>query len=187
MESTGNGYFQKVLGVFSSVAFFVYSWSLLVFFWDIPSFVLRLSAAEIIGYAAYQLMFSLIETLAVTLFIAALGLILPSRFLRDNLQVSGTALVFAFAINTWVFKERLGLIGWTAGSLAMEINAAVQLVMGLWLISLFILPVSLVMAARSSRVSRPIAAFVKNLSVLASLYVTLSVFGILVVIVRNLN
>jgi len=180
-------YAQGLWGVFSSAAFCVFSWSLVIFFWDLPSFLLRLSLGDILGYAAYQFLFALLESLTVTIFIAALGLILPAKYLRNNIQASGTALVFAFAINSIILKERLDLINWFINVLSMNTLTATQTVTNIWVISLIIMPLGLVMATKNKRVDRVINNFVENLFVLVSLYVILGLLGILLVIFRNVS
>ncbi len=182
-----NEYVRGLWGVFSSASFCAYNWSLMVFFWDLPSFLLRWSAGDILGYAAYQFMFALLESILITIFIAALGLFLPAKYLKNNIRASGTALVIAFVINSVIFKERLAFIDWMADILSMNTFTAAQIVIEAWAVSLIILPIGLVLTTKNERVGRVINNFVENLSVLVSLYVILSLLGILVVIFRNVN
>ena len=172
-------------GVFSGTVFCVYSWSIIIFFWDIPSFLLRYSIAEIIGYAAYQFMFALFESVIVTTFIALLSFILPVKFIRNTLQASGTALVFALAINAIFFKELFKIINRATDLFSLNTLIVTQIVIGLFVFSLIVIPPSFVIASKKEKVERSINKFIDNLSVLVSLYVFLSVIGIIVVIARN--
>lgn len=45
---TSSGYKRDVRGLFSIAAFCTYSWSIVIFFWDIPFFLLRYSTKNII-------------------------------------------------------------------------------------------------------------------------------------------
>jgi len=140
---------------------------------------------EIVGYAAYQFMFALFESFTVTLFIGMLSLLIPARLLRNNLRISGTALVFAFAINAIFFKELFSIVVWATNTFSMSNSAAVQIVIGSWAVSFIFLPISFVMSSKNERVKRVINNFIENLSVLVYLYVFLSVIGIFLVIIRN--
>ena len=59
-------YKQGVWSVFASAAFIVYSWSIIVIFWDMPGLLLRMIGFDIVGYIAYQLMYAFIECFLVT-------------------------------------------------------------------------------------------------------------------------
>lgn len=181
------GYVKELQGVFASAAFCAYNWSLLVFFWDFPSLILRWDAGEVVAYLAYQFMFALFETLIVTVFVAALGLLLPAAFLKQDIRTSGTALVLAFALSSLLFKERLSLSDWIARILPLNALRAAQIVTTGWAASLILLPILLVMIAKNEKVRRFINGFVENLSILTILYGGLTLFGLLLVVFRNLN
>jgi len=176
----------EFLGIFSSTAFLVYSWSLVIFFWDIPSFLLRFSTWDILGYAAYQFTFAFLESTIASLFIFVLGLLLPAKFLRNHFRAGGMALILAFAINAIVFKERGELIAWFANTFSIQVFTAAQIVLSTWAVSLVILPIGLVMIAKKGKIEQALNKFVDNLSVLVGLYVILSLLGIIVVIFRNI-
>jgi hypothetical protein len=158
-----------------------------IFFWDVPSFLLRYNTGEIISYLAYQFMFALIESMIVTIFVAALGFIFPAKFLRNNFRVAGTALVFAFAINSIYFKHILDIVNWVADTFSMDTLVAIQIVAGIWAVCLVVLPIGLVKAAKRERIERVLNYFVDQLSVLVTLYLFLSLLGILLVLVRNIS
>ncbi len=175
-----------LIGVFSSAAFCSYSWSIIIFFWNLSSFLLQWSASDIVGYVAYQLTFALAESLMVTFFIAALGLIVPQKYLRRNIRVSGAALVAGFAVNSIIFKERYALIYALAGMFSTNNFAASQIVINVWVACLIILPVGFVMITRNKKIEKMISSFVGNLSILVVPYVLLSLIGILLVVSRNI-
>ena len=185
MKQKSQEFRRGLWGVFSSAAFCTYSWSIVIFFWDIPSFLLRYSTTDILGYAAYQFMFALFESILVTIFVIFFSFILPAKFIRNTFQNSGTALVFAFALNAIFFKELFNIINWATVSLPLNALIATQLVIGLWICSLITLPIGFVIASKKVKVERGINKFVENLSILVSLYVFWSIIGTLIVIIRN--
>jgi len=184
MEMMRNDYLRGLIGVFSSAAFCAYNWSIILFLWDLPSLLLEWSTMDIITYAAYQFMFAFVGTLIVTAFITVLGLVFPAKYLRNNLAVSGIALVAAFAVNSIIYKERFSIIYWLAGILSITNPAASQIVMNIWTASLIILPVCLVMTTKSKMVDRAINRFINNVSVLVVPYVILSLLGILLIVFK---
>ena len=185
MKMMRNDYLRGLIGVFSSVAFCSYNWSILVFLWDLPSLLLEWSTVDIITYATYQFMFAFVGTLIVTAFIAVLGLVFPAKYLRNNMAVSGTALVVAFAVNSIIYKERFSIIYWLAGILSITNPAASQIVMNIWTASLIILPICLVMATKSKIVDRAVNRFINDLSILVVPYVILSLLGIVLIVFKH--
>jgi len=192
MKMVRNDYLRGLIGVFSSAAFCAYNWSIIVFLWDLPSFLLEWSTLDIITYAAYQFMFALAGSLLVTAFIAILGLIFPAKYIRNNLAVSGTALVAAFAVNSIIYKERGSIIFWLATILSRSNLATSQIVISTWIAVLVILiavlvilPICLVIATKSKMVDRAINRFINNLSVLVVPYVILSLLGILLIVFKH--
>jgi hypothetical protein len=178
-------YLNGLAGVFSCAAFLAYSWSLLVLFWGLSFLLLEWDIINLVVYVAYQFLFALVGSLAVTIFIAVLGLVFPAKYLRQNIAAAGTALVVAFAINSIVYKQRYSVIYWLADMLSINRLTASQIVMSIWVISLLVLPIGLVMVAKSNKVERVLIRFIENLSVLVVPYVILSLLGILVVIFKQ--
>ncbi len=185
MKLLTNKYLNGLTGVFSSAAFFTYNWSLLVFFWGLPFFLLEWHVTDIVVYVAYQFIFALMESLAVVIFIALLGLVFPAKYLRQNIASTGTALVVAFAANSIVYKERYGVIYWLSGVLSISQLVASTIVMSVWVVSLIVLPIGLVMVAKRDKVERAISTFIENLSVLVVPYIILSLLGILIAILKR--
>ena len=174
-------------GVFSTTVFCTYSWSMLIFFWDVPSFLLRYNTGEIISYLAYQFMFALLESTIVTIFVTVIGFIFPAKFLRNKFRATGTALVFAFAINAIYFKHILDIVNWVTDILSIDTLITIQIVTGIWAVCLVVLPIGLVMASKRERVEKIVNQFVDRLSILVSIYLFLSLLGILLIIVRNIS
>ena len=177
---------SAIRGIFSSAAFCTYSWALIIFFWDIPSLLLRYNTTDILGYAAYQFMFALFESALVTIFVMLLGFVLPAKFIRSTFQTSGTALVLAFAINAIFFKKLSNIANWITAAFSLRSLTAIQVTLGLWAFSIVVLPIILIAVSKREKVREIIGRFIENLSILVGLYIFLSVIGTLAVIIRNI-
>ena len=68
----------------------VYGWTILWFFWKLPSWLFFLNGGEILTAFAYVLVTNLLESLAVLSAPILLGLALPRRWFCDVFAVRGT-------------------------------------------------------------------------------------------------
>ena len=179
--------FSHLVGIYNCTAFLVYSRSLLVFFWELPSLLLRFSSLDIIGFLSYELAFSLIESVIVTFFVIVFLSLIPSRRIRENMSVVGGLIVWSFAASAYIFKGRIELIQWLRDALPSIGPSAGQFILFLWLFITCSLPSLAILIVRHEKNTLRIKAIIENLSVLAGLYTALSVLGILVIILRNLS
>lgn len=187
MKTLNKNYLQEVAGIFSCTVFCVYSWLLLIFFWDLPAFLFYLSIGDIIGYIAYQFTFALGESIIVTLFTAALIFLIPVRRIKSNTTATGSLLVFSFAIASIIFKELGEIAKWLIHTFSMTGATAVQISIGLWSFAMLALPILSVAMANKNKISRLIKNFIENLYVLVALYMILSVCSMAIVIYRNIR
>jgi len=187
MKMLNNKFVADLMGVYISAAFCVYNWSLIIFFWYLPSFLLQWTATEILSYLGYQMVFAMIESLGMTACIALLALVLPARFLRNNLRTSGTALVAAFAVNCLLyFAPRGNINAFLAGILSMDKMLVGSYYLDIWEICLILLPIGFVMSTKSERIKQALNRFTDNASVLVALDTILSLLGVLIIIYRNI-
>lgn len=186
MKILNKSYLQEISGIFSCVIFCVYSWLLLVFFWDLPAFLFYLSAGDIVGYLAYQFTFALGESIFATLFITALVFLIPAKRIKSNAVVVGSLLVFSFAIAALVFKELSEIAKWLMQTFSIDSFYAIQSSVGIWVFSMLALPIISVVLASKSRIARFIRSFIDSLYVLVMLYASLSVLSVFIVIYRNI-
>lgn len=177
---------QYLPEIYYCTAFFVYSASFLAFFWELRSLFLRFSLSDILGFFSYQLAFALIESLVVAAAIFLLVLLLPIQQAKRNPSVVGGVFVFSFALSSFVFKQKSGLIDWLVSFLHLSPSSAIQVTMFLWLFAAFGLPVLFVLIARNEKFTGQIKRFIQNLSVLALLYTLLGLIGLFIVLYRNI-
>ncbi|HAW52666.1 MAG TPA: hypothetical protein DCX54_10125 [Flavobacteriales bacterium] len=87
--------FQEIIPVYAVIVSLVYGWTLLHFFWKLPSWLYFLTVNEILYLLAYALFVNFLESTVVVFFILALCLILPVSFLRQKFTARGSALVLS--------------------------------------------------------------------------------------------
>lgn len=177
---------QELLCVFYYAAVCVYSWSLLIFFWDIPSFLLKFTVSDITGFLSYQLMYALFESMVVTLLVTILIFIIPNKQIKNRISSIGALFTLSFAISAIVFKQIIPIITWLIFTFSIRISTASQIALILWFFTILGLPILSVASVKNKKISTAVTNFSGNLSILAGLYVLLSIAGTFIVIYRNL-
>jgi hypothetical protein len=85
----------QIIPVFGVIILVVYTWSLMWFFWEIPSWMHFLHVGEIFILLAYTLATNFAESLAVLCGPLFVALILPGKWFRDVFVARGAALSIA--------------------------------------------------------------------------------------------
>lgn len=163
---------DDLLYIFSACVIPIHIWGILNLLIDIPSWLFFYNYVEIIGGAAYTLVFALIETLLVFIGVVTLRLLIPKRWAADwyvsfcimmVLELTITALLFQyFSVQGLYYKTELLLA------------SAVSIGLTAFLVS------------KVDRLNRLIRSITSRFTILAYVYVFFDVFGLLVVIMRNL-
>lgn len=177
---------QDFLHIYYCAVFFVYGTSVIIAFWELPTLLLRFSISDVIGFFAYQLTFSLFESLLATLFTLTLAYLLPMTYIKENRAEAGGLLIISFTISSLLFKFRRILLDWLLVHLPILEGDWQQIVFFLWLFSILSLPIIAVTMIKYGKVSNGIRSFAENSSVLAMIYTVLSFVGIVIVIFRDL-
>ncbi len=86
---------RQILPVYAVIAFIVYAWTLLWFFWKLPGWMFFLGIGNIVSALAYALVVNLAESLLVLGAVLGLAWVLPSRWFRDVFVARGAALCIA--------------------------------------------------------------------------------------------
>jgi hypothetical protein len=165
---------EDVLYVFGVVALPVFFWSLIVFIYNIPSMVLRLSAWDILGILSYDETYALIETVIVLVFWLVLSAVLPGILLRNKFLALSTTTILVSAAWMMVANYKNFSYNW-------KLNEAL-----FWL-SLYLLSVAVpyALVQRFRRISELAQALARRIALLAYIYVGLGCLGVFVVIMRN--
>ncbi len=127
---------SEILPVYAVIAFIVYAWALLWFFWQLPGWLFYLNLNDVLSALTYVLATNLAESLLVLCGTVALALILPRRWFRDVFVARGASLCIAtlgymmFLANRFQDKmayPALPLAAWTVPVTLLAIALAVYL------------------------------------------------------------
>jgi hypothetical protein len=83
---------EQLLPVYAVIVVLIYLWSLIHFFWKLPSWIYFLSAGEISVVLAYMIVINLVESLFILLLIIALKVVLSRIWPDDQFIVKGVLL-----------------------------------------------------------------------------------------------
>jgi len=78
--------------VYALTVLLVYGWTILWFFWKLPSWLFFMTIGEILGVVAYAMSMNLLESLCVVLIPVLLSVALPQKWFYDKFVVCGAAL-----------------------------------------------------------------------------------------------
>jgi hypothetical protein len=85
----------QVIPVYGVIAIVLYAWTLMRWFWQLPSWLYFLNGGEIAGTLAYLLVINFAESLVFICGPLLVALILPKRWFRDVFVARGTALALS--------------------------------------------------------------------------------------------
>ena len=162
--------------VFAVITFMLYAWTLIQFFWKLPSLFFYLYVGEIFAVFSYALVESLFESLALLGFLLALSFLLPPAVLRDVFIVRGTALALILTGSVMLFWNRFAALG-----LPMTKNIL------LW--TMVTIAAACLVAFFSTKINllaKGLAGFADRLIVFLYLLVPLSAIALGTVLVRSL-
>jgi hypothetical protein len=165
---------EDVFYAFGIISLPVFFWSLIVFFHDFPSLILRLSAWEIVGVLSYDETYALIESLVVLVLWLSLNAVLPGILLRNKFLALSTSVILISGAWMIVANYKNFSFNW-------KLNDAL-----FWLsLYLLSLAVPFVLIQRFRRVQELSQSLARRIAFLAYLYVGLGCLGALVVVIRN--
>lgn len=168
--------FASILPVFAVISFLVYGWTLVIFFWKLPSWLMFLTLDEILVNLAYAMTAALLESLVFLALLLLLYIVLPVAMMKDVFVTRGSvaALIGLGSIMLYMYRfSEIGysfldkLILWTLSSLALTLLLAF-------------------LAPRFQLIVRLAAWISDRVIVLLYLFIPISALSALTVIYRNL-
>ena len=114
----------QVAPVYSVIVLMVYAWTIVWFFWKLPSWLFFLNTGEIMIVLAYAFATNLVESLAILCAPLAMSMVLPKTWFYDRFVARGAALVISglgyMMVLANQFKTKddypsLTLKGWSLG------------------------------------------------------------------------
>lgn len=174
--------FREVFMVFLVAIFPIHVWSLITYFHELPAYILRMTATEMLGVLAYILVFSLFESLLVTTIAVLLTFILPRGWLLDRFLVNASILVMVSAL--WMIPVHYNsMILYELGKLGVREDIFWLLWGGLYLLAIWDL---IMVARRHVKFSRAVLAFIDRISVLSGIFLVADILSLFIAAYRLL-
>ena len=165
----------EIIAVFGVVVFACHSWTLLGFFNKLSSFLLYFNLGEILSIFAYMMSVALLESIAVTILLVLLSIILPSSWLRDGFAYKGFVIVVIATAASILFQKFLP--DEFPSTLFLAVSTIVPLV----------LIVVLIGVSRSiPRLQSIFLDIQDRISIMLFIYVPIGILSLIVVLFRNL-
>lgn len=167
----------QVLPVYAVIAFILYAWTLLWFFWKLPGWMFFLSAGNILDALVYALAVNLVESLLVLGGVLALAWVLPGRWFRDVFVARGAALGIA----------GLGYLMFLAYEFRDKMSYP-KLDLPAWSVPLALVAIALVVYAcgRFGVVRRVLEAIADRATIFVYILVPISLLSMLVILIHSL-
>ena len=168
---------QQSIQVFGIIVLMVYSWTILWFLWRLPTWLIFLTAWEILGVLSFSLVTALIDSLVILCLLMILAVCLPKGWLLESFVGRGGALA-ATAIAYMMFVD----MNFKHEMLFPELPVKA------WLLALPILTVALIPYAtgRIPLLRKAVEAFADRATIFVYLMLPLSGLSIVVLVVRLL-
>jgi hypothetical protein len=170
---------RQIFIVFLAIIFPVNFWSLIVFFRELPSYLMRMKIWDIAGIFSYTQLIVLLDCLIILTFILGLAFVFPRKYFLD--QFTPQATIASYIAILWIipFHFRTSLI---------TLLPAIQRPWFIWFwmgIFFIIFLSSIYWIMHSTSLQNAIRVFVDKLSVVSSVYLALSLIGLVVITIRN--
>ena len=167
---------EDLFYAYVACSFPIFLWAFYKIFLDVPAWILRMSVLDILSVLAYALALAVIESLVIWGLFVLLSLVLPHSWFRIQFVPVVTVITFISAIWAVSAQNRYAMVfEWSF------IEALPWLALAI--LTVFI---GYMFVIRSSGLANLLYKLAQKLSVLTSLYIFLGLFGILVVIIRNI-
>ena len=168
--------FSQVFAVFGVISLIVYCWTLIWFFWKLPSWEYFMNLEELSTLFAYIMATNLLESLAVLLVVLFLCILLPAKWFKDVFLSSGASLVIL----------SLGYLMYLSSHIASNDDSyPTNMVRLIPAVGLLILLLTF-LATRVSILRRLLEGFVDRAVIFSYVFLPIGLVSLLVVIGRNL-
>lgn len=175
---------QQIWPVFSTIVFIIFTWMLYNFFFQIPSWLFYMKAAEILILLAYVMSYSLIESLLVLAFVLLLCMIFPASYFKNQFDALGSIQVFIISAIFYILRQRMGTFS------KLEVENQINVLVATLLSILVGLVLSVIIVSkifeRFPVLSRWTSSLANRMIIFSYIYVPLGLLGLLVVIIRNI-
>lgn len=160
---------------FSSIVFVINVWAIINILRAVPSWILSRTIWEMIGIISYPLAFALIESAVYLLGLVILAIILPGKLLRESFAAQGSLaglLVTLGMVLAHLYGNDFGI--WSVRGFGKYLLILIGIVIASWVLLYFFKGLRMV-----------IESIAERLSPLSTVYLVLDLFGVIIIIVRN--
>ena len=167
---------RQLAPVYGVIVVFVYSWTILWFFWKLNGWLAYLRLDEIFTILMYTLATNFLESLLVLLLPMGLSMLLPAKCFFDQFVARGTALVL----------PGLSYLVFVAYQFEGREKFNQSLIMRLAIPVFFIVMFLVFASGKWGFVRKAFEEFANRTTIFLYLSIPMSVFSLLIVIARNI-
>jgi hypothetical protein len=138
---------------------------------SVPSWLFYMNQSDFIGSVAYHLTFTIFETLLVFIIVLAMGSLIPRRWAPEPFITLSSVLIVELSIMAIIFQQ-----------LVLEYSSLRWMSVA----CLMILAVTIVIVPKITVLQKISRLVAERLTILTFLYVLFDIFGVAIVILRNL-
>ena len=166
---------SEIIAVFSVAVFACHSWTMLGFFNKLSSFLLYFTIGEILSIFAYMMSVALLESIAVTILLVLLSVILPPSWLREGFAYKGFVIIAIVTAASILFQKFLP--DDYPSTLMLAVSAIVPIVLIVVLIAI---------SQAFPRLRSLLLDIQDRISIILYIYVPIGILSLIVVFIRNL-
>jgi hypothetical protein len=171
----------EAVSIFGVVVFTVHSWSVYGFLYNLPSFLLKYRAGEIVAVFFYQMAFAFLESVCFTAVLVLVAALLPFAWIRKGFVYKGFLLVLAATASAIALQysfsfEIFGFDPSNPGVLYERVGAGLILFAGTWALT-----------QKYAGLQRFLVQLADRISIMLFAYLPLDAVGLLVVAWRLLR
>ena len=167
---------SELLGVFAATVLIVYTWTIYVSFWKLPSWLFFLNVGEILSIYSYAFLLNFLECLMLLCASLVIGLVLPRRIWSEAFVARGLVLVVIL-----LGSAQLHLAQYPTLDL---LDAFIESQMRWWFHTFWIAALVAWIAGRVGWIKQGLEQMADRFSVFLYVYLPLTIMGLIVVIVR---
>ncbi len=166
---------EEIAPVYAVIVVMVYPWTLLRFFWKVPSWILFAPVGDLAAIFAYMVVVNLLESILVLLAPLVMSVILPRKWFYDRFESRSVSLVLF----------GLGYLIYLTQHLSEDVAFPLTLVRWTPVVPLVIL-VLVFLVDRISFLRKVLVELAVRLTVFLYISIPVSVISFVVVLLRNI-
>jgi len=181
---------QGLWSLFLMCAFPLHFWTLLLAFRDISWLTERSNLWDAIGVVSYGLLFAFVESLMVFLVVALLGLLISAKW--EEARRIALLSILMLVLSLWAMYGQAHFIwnltpaGWIL-RLAAQSGHPYRIIFGITFIAVVLtVAVPTFLVLHWDKFFHFVREAIDRLSLLTSLYLVLDLFGLVIVVIRNI-